>query len=156
MPVNLYGPEDNFDPASSHVIPAIIRKCLEDQAVGEEKVALWGNGRPTREFLFVEDCADGICLATERYDKPEPVNLGSGQEISIRELADMVAELTGFRGEFVWDATQPDGQPRRCLDTSRAEEEFGFRARTPFRDGLKRTVAWYRTQLSSSAVSKLS
>jgi len=156
MPVNLYGPGDNFDPASSHVIPAIIRKCLQARAVGEEKVTLWGTGRPTREFLFVEDCADAICLATERYDKPEPVNLGSGQEVSIRELADIVAELTGFRGEFVWDATQPDGQPRRCLDTSRAEQEFGFRARTPFRDGLKRMVAWYRTQLSSPGVSKFS
>jgi GDP-L-fucose synthase len=156
MPVNLYGPEDNFDPASSNVIPAIIRKCLEAQAVGEEKVTLWGTGRPTREFLYVEDCAEGICLATERYDKPEPVNLGSGQEISIRELAGIIAELTGFEGEFIWDSSQPDGQPRRCLDTNRAEQEFGFRARTPFRDGLKRMVAWYRTQLSSPAVSKFS
>jgi len=146
MPVNLYGPEDNFDPASSHVIPAIIRKCLEAQAAGEEKVTLWGTGRPTREFLYVEDCAEGICLATERYDKPEPVNLGSGQEISIRELAGIIAELTGFQGEFIWDSSQPDGQPRRCLDTSRAEQEFGFQAKTPFREGLKRTVAWYQEQ----------
>jgi GDP-L-fucose synthase len=105
-------------------------------------VTLWGTGRPTREFLYVEDCAEGICLAAERYDKPEPINLGSGQEISIRELADMVAELTGFQGEFVWDSAQPDGQPRRCLDTRRAEREFGFRAKTPFREGLKGTVAW--------------
>jgi len=149
LPVNLYGPGDNFDPQSSHVIPAIIRKCIEAQQEGEKKVILWGTGRPTREFLYVEDCAEGICLAAERYDKPDPVNLGSGQEISIRELADMVAEFTGFTGEFVWDPSQPDGQPRRCLDTSRAEHEFGFRARTSFRDGLERTVSWYRNQLSS-------
>jgi len=148
LPVNLYGPGDNFDPQSSHVIPAIIRKCLEAQRKGEKKVTLWGTGRPTREFLYVEDCAEGICLATKRYDKAEPVNLGSGQEISIRELADIIGELTGFQGEFVWDATQPDGQPRRCLDTNRAEHEFGFRARTSFRDGLERTVAWCRNRLS--------
>jgi GDP-L-fucose synthase len=144
LPVNLYGPGDNFNPETSHVIPAIIRKCLAAQASGEKKVTLWGTGRPTREFLYAEDCAEGICLATERYNKPEPVNLGSGQEISIRELADIVAELTGFQGEFIWDASQPDGQPRRCLDTSRAEREFGFLARTSFREGFERTVAWYR------------
>jgi GDP-L-fucose synthase len=148
LPVNLYGPGDNFDPQSSHVIPAIIRKCLEAKAAGEKKVTLWGTGRPTREFLYVEDCAEGICLATEHYEKPDPVNLGSGQEISIRELADRVAELTGFTGELIWDSKQPDGQPRRCLDTSRAEQEFSFRANTPFHDGLERTVAWYRDRLS--------
>jgi GDP-L-fucose synthase len=151
LPVNLYGPGDNFDPQTSHVIPAIIRKCHEAQQEGEKKVNLWGTGRPTREFLYVEDCAEGICLATERYDKPGPVNLGSGQEISIRELADIVAELTGFQGEFVWDSSQPDGQPRRCLDTSRAEREFGFWAKTPFRDGLERTVAWYRERIATMA-----
>jgi GDP-L-fucose synthase len=156
LPVNLYGPGDNFDPETSHVIPALIRKCLAVQASSEKKATLWGTGRPTREFLYAEDCAEGICLATERYNKPEPVNLGSGQEISIRELADIVAELTGFQGEFIWDARQPDGQPRRCLDTSRAEREFGFLAKTSFREGLERTVAWYRRQFSSPAVSKLS
>jgi GDP-L-fucose synthase len=155
LPVNLYGPGDKFDPATSHVIPAIIRKCLEAQALGEKKVTLWGTGRPTREFLYVEDCAEGICLATERYDKAEPVNLGSGQEISIRELADILAELTGFQGHLVWDSAQPDGQPRRCLDTSRAEREFGFRARTMLREGLARTVAWYRNQLSLPATGKV-
>ncbi len=149
LPVNLYGPGDNFEPQSSHVIPAIIRKCLEAKAAGHQKVTLWGTGRPTREFLYVEDCAEGICLATERYDEPNPVNLGSGQEISIRELADLVAEFTGFPGKFVWDSNQPDGQPRRCLDTSRAEREFGFRASTPFRQGLEQTVTWYRKQLCS-------
>jgi GDP-L-fucose synthase len=148
LPVNLYGPGDAFDLETSHVIPALIRKCLEAMAAGEKKVTLWGTGRPTREFLYVEDCAEGICLAAEHYEKPDPVNLGSGQEISIRELADLVAELTGFTGEFVWDTRQPDGQPRRCLDTSRAEREFGFRAETPFREGLARTVDWYRDRLS--------
>ncbi len=148
LPVNLYGPGDAFDLETSHVIPALIRKCLEAKAADEKKVTLWGTGRPTREFLYVEDCAEGICLATERYQKPDPVNLGSGQEISIRELAIMVAELTGFTGEFVWDASQPDGQPRRCLDTNRAEREFGFRVRTPFRQGLERTIAWYRDRHS--------
>ena len=148
LPVNLYGPGDQSDPQTSHVIPALIRKCLEAQAGGEKKVTLWGTGRPTREFLYVEDCAEGICLAAERYDNFEPVNVGSGREISIREVADIIAELTGFSGEFVWDAAQPDGQPRRCLDTSRAEREFGFRAGTSFREGLVRTIAWYRTQLA--------
>jgi len=151
LPVNLYGPGDNLDPKTSHVIPAIIRKCLEARDKGEQKVTLWGTGRPTREFLYVEDSAEGICLAAERYDKPDPVNLGSGQEISIRELADMVAELTGFTGEFIWDSSQPDGQPRRCLDTSRAELEFGFHAKTPFREGLERTITWHREQISLKA-----
>ena len=154
LPVNLYGPGDNSDPLTSHVIPALIRKCLEAQAGGEKKVTLWGTGRPTREFLYVEDCAEGICLAAERYDNSEPVNVGSGREISIREVAGIIAELIGFSGEFVWDAAQPDGQPRRCLDTSRAERGFGFRAKTPFRDGLERTIAWYRTQFASSRAKK--
>jgi GDP-L-fucose synthase len=150
LPVNLYGPGDNSDPQTSHVIPALICKCLEAQAGGEKKVTLWGTGRPTREFLYVEDCAEGICLAAERYDNFEPVNVGSGREISIREVAGIIAELTGFSGEFIWDVAQPDGQPRRCLDTSRAERGFGFRAKTPFRDGLERTIAWYRDRLAST------
>ena len=144
LPVNLYGPGDNFDLETSHVIPALIRKMLEAQERGEGEIVLWGDGSPTREFLYVEDAAEGIWLAAQRYDEPEPVNLGSGVEISIRDLAQTVAELTGFSGEIVWDATKPNGQPRRQLDVSRAEELFGFRARTGFRDGLERTIAWYR------------
>jgi len=152
LPVNLYGQGDNFDPESSHVISALIRKCLEAQEAGEQKVTLWGTGRPTREFLYVEDCAEGICLGTECYDGPEPVNLGSGQEISIRELAELIAQLTGFRGEFVWDTSQPDGQPRRCLDTTRAERYFGFRARIPLKEGLHRTIEWYRRNVQGRTV----
>ena len=144
LPVNLYGPGDHSDPQTSHVIPAIIRKCLDARDRNERKVTLWGTGRSTREFLYVEDCAEGICCATERYNSPDPVNLGSGQEISIRELADLIAELTAFQGEFVWDVTQPDGQPRRCLDSSRAECTFGFVARTSLRDGLAHAIAWHR------------
>ena len=144
LPVNLYGPGDNFDLETSHVIPALIRKMLEAQERGEGEIVLWGDGSPTREFLYVEDAAEGIWLAAQRYDEPEPVNLGSGVEISIRDLAQTVAELTGFSGEIVWDATKPNGQPRRQLDVSRAEELFGFRAKTGFRDGLERTIAWYR------------
>jgi GDP-L-fucose synthase len=147
LPVNLYGPGDNFDLASSHVIPAVIRKCIEARKRGERKVTAWGTGRPTREFLYVEDAARGILMAAERYDKPEPVNLGSGFEISIRDLVELIAELTGFAapqalgsGEIVWDTSQPDGQPRRRLDTSRAEREFGFKATTDFREGLKKTI----------------
>ena len=143
LPVNLYGPRDNFDLQSSHVIPALIRKCAEAVDQNRAEITLWGDGSPTREFLFVEDAADGIIAAAERYDKPEPVNLGSGMEISIRELADKVAKLVGFRGRIDWDVAQPNGQPRRLLDVSRAEREFGFRARTSFDDGLQRTVAWY-------------
>jgi len=149
LPVNLYGPGDHTDLQTSHVIPAIIRKCLEAQERDGTRVTLWGTGRSTREFLYVEDCAEGICRATERYSGPDPVNLGSGQEISIRELASMIAELTAFRGEIVWDASQPDGQPRRCLDGSRAEREFGFVAKTSLRDGLARTLDWYRQQLET-------
>jgi GDP-L-fucose synthase len=143
LPVNLYGPRDNFDLATSHVIPALITKMLDSP----DRVVLWGDGSPTREFLFVEDCAEGVVLAAERYDRPEPVNLGSGAEISIRELAELVAELTGFEGEIVWDTSKPNGQPRRRLDVSRAESLFGFRARTSLREGLERTVAWYRDSL---------
>jgi len=143
LPVNLYGPRDNFDPESSHVIPALIRKCVEAREEGRDEVVVWGTGRATREFLYVEDAAEGILLATERYDGPEPVNLGSGMEISIRELAQLIARLTGFEGQIVWDSSKPDGQPRRCLDTSRAREWFGFQAQTPFEEGLRRTIAWY-------------
>jgi GDP-L-fucose synthase len=149
LPVNLYGPRDNFDLHTSHVIPALIRKMVEAQERGDSEILLWGDGSPTREFLYVEDAADGIWLAARRYDGPEPVNLGTSAEISIRDLAELVAELTGFDGEIVWDTTKPNGQPRRRLDVSRAEEQFGFRARTPLRDGLERTIAWYRMQLAA-------
>lgn len=145
LPVNLYGPGDNFDPRSSHVIPALIEKCIDAVENGEKHIVVWGDGSPTREFLYVEDCAEGIALATERYDKPDPVNLGSGMEISIMDLVHLIADLVGFRGEIKWDTTKPNGQPRRCLDVSRAEQEFGFRAQTPFREGLRRTIEWYRT-----------
>jgi GDP-L-fucose synthase len=140
LQVNLYGPGDSFDPAKSHVVPALIRKMLESR----REVVLWGDGSPTREFLYVEDAAEGIWLAAQRYDGAEPVNLGSGQEISVRELAELVADVTGFEGEIVWDTSKPNGQPHRRLDVSRAEERFGFRASTPLRQGLERTVAWYR------------
>jgi len=145
MPVNLYGPGDNFDPESSHVIPALVRKCVEAAARGDGEIVLWGDGSPTREFLYVEDAAEGIALAAARYDKPEPVNLGSGMEISIRDLAAKIAGLSGFAGRIVWDASKPNGQPRRSLDVSRAEREFGFRAATPFDAGLRNTVEWYRS-----------
>ena len=146
LPVNLYGPHDNFDPTSSHVIPALIRKCVEAAATGAAEVVCWGTGNATREFLFVEDCAEGIVLATERYDDPEPVNIGAGFEIGIRELAELIAELTGFTGTLVFDRTKPDGQPRRMLDVTRAERRFGFKATTDFRAGLRRTIGWYRAQ----------
>jgi GDP-L-fucose synthase len=144
LPVNLYGPRDNFNLETSHVIPALIRKCLEAQDRGEKQVVLWGDGSPTREFLYVEDAAEGILLAAERYNGSEPVNLGSGMEIRIKDLAELVSRLTGFDGELVWDTTKPNGQPRRVLDTSRAEKYFGFRAQTLFEDGLRRTIEWYR------------
>src|SRR5215831_19571373 len=144
LPVNLYGPHDNFDPASSHVIPALIRKFLEAKAAGAGEVVCWGTGNATREFLYVEDCAEAIVRATERYDSPEPVNIGAGFEISIRDLAELIAELTGFSGRLVFDRTKPDGQPRRSLDVTRARHAFGFQATTDFRDGLRRTIDWYR------------
>ena len=144
LPVNLYGPGDNFDPASSHVIPALIKKFVEAVDEGAKSVEVWGTGAASREFLYVDDAAEGITLAAERYDKPDPVNLGAGFEITIRDLATLIADLTGFTGEIVWDTAKPDGQPRRCLDVSRAEREFGFRAKVDFREGLKRTIAWYR------------
>jgi GDP-L-fucose synthase len=144
LPVNLYGPRDNFDLQTSHVIPALIRKCLEAKARGEEQVVLWGDGSPTREFLYVEDAARGILLASERFNSNEPVNLGSGMEISIIELANLIRRLTGYEGEFVWDTSKPNGQPRRALDVSRAEKFFGFRAQVPFEEGLRRTIEWYK------------
>lgn len=143
LPVNLYGPRDNFDLESSHVIPALIRKCLEARDAGAGHVDLWGDGSPSREFLHARDAAEGIVLATERYDDPDPVNLGTGEEITIRALAELIAELTGFRGELRFDPTMPNGQPRRCLATDRALDRFGFRARTSLADGLKETVVWY-------------
>jgi GDP-L-fucose synthase len=144
LPVNLYGPGDNFNPESSHVIPALIRKCLEAVDHGDREIVCWGDGSPTREFLYVEDCAEGIVLASEHYDGSDPVNLGAGFEISIKELVELIAELTGFQGKVVWDTSKPNGQPRRSLDTTRAAELFGFRSRTPFREGLRRTIDWYR------------
>lgn len=146
LPTNLYGPGDNFDPASSHVIPALIKKFIEARDRGDATVSAWGTGSPTREFLYVDDAAEGIALAAERYESDEPVNLGSGNEISIRDLTHLIAELVGYTGEVVWDTTKPDGQPRRALDTSRAEQSFGFRANTSFRDGLTRTIAWYEAE----------
>ena len=148
LPVNLYGPHDNFDPASSHVIPALIRKCVEAVDAGDGEVLCWGTGYATREFLYVEDCADAIVLATEQYDRAEPVNLGAGFEISIHDLAELIAELSGFKGRLVFDPTKPDGQPRRSLDTSRARNGFGFSATTDFRTGLARTIDWYRAERS--------
>jgi GDP-L-fucose synthase len=145
LPVNLFGPGDNADLNASHVIPALIRKMIEAQERGESEVVLWGDGSPTREFLYVEDCAEALVLAAERYDGMEPVNVGTGQETAIRDLATLVAEVTGFQGQIVWDTSKPNGQPRRQLDVSRAEELFGFHARTPLREGLERTVAWYRS-----------
>ena len=143
LQVNLYGPGDNFNPEYSHVIPALIRKVFDAKAKGEKKIVAWGSGRATREFLYVEDAAEGIVLATEKYNKPDPVNLGAGFEISIKDLAELICELAGFHGRIEWDTSKPDGQPRRRLDTSRAEKEFGFRARTDFRQGLKKTIEWY-------------
>jgi len=143
LPVNLYGPRDNFDLETSHVIPAMIRKFVEARRAGQSEVVLWGSGKPTREFLFVRDAAQGILLATERYSDQAPVNLGAGFEISIADLATLIAKGTRYNGRLVWDASRPDGQPRRCLDVSRAEKEFGFRATTPFEEGLRETIAWY-------------
>jgi GDP-L-fucose synthase len=146
LPVNLYGPRDNFDLQSSHVIPALIRKMIEARDSGAAEVTLWGDGTPTREFLFVEDAARGLLLAGRDYNGPEPVNLGTGTEISIKDLAHLVAEATGFGGSIVWDTTKPNGQPRRQLDVSRAREQFGFEAETSFADGLAQTVAWFEAQ----------
>jgi GDP-L-fucose synthase len=144
LPVNLYGPGDNFNPQSSHVIPALIKKCIDAQEAGQDHIVAWGDGSPTREFLYVEDAAHGIVMAAEKYNDPDPVNLGSSNEISIKNLVELIARLTGFTGEIRWDTTKPNGQPRRKLDVTRAKERFGFEAQTDFHEGLKRTIEWYR------------
>jgi len=153
FPVNLYGPNDNFDLDTSHVIPALIRKCLEAIERQDNTITLWGTGNPTREFLFVEDAAEGILLATERYNSSEPINLGSGEEISIKELAALITKLTRFVGDIVWDSSKPDGQPRRCLDISRAERELGFKAKARLEDGLRQTIEWYVSEKNSQTPS---
>jgi GDP-L-fucose synthase len=147
LPVNLYGPRDNFNPDSSHVIPALIKKFVDAVHEGRQTVDVWGTGAASREFLYVDDAAEGIILATERYNKPDPVNLGAGREISIRDLVELIQKHTGYSGEIQWDNSKPDGQPRRCLAVSRAHEEFGFEARMPFDEGLRRTIEWYRSTL---------
>lgn len=144
LPVNLYGPEDNFDPRSSHVIPALIRKVHEAQQKGDKHLPVWGDGSPTREFLYSTDAARGIVIATQKYDEPEPVNLGTNYEIAIKDLVELICELMEFKGEIIWETDKPNGQPRRCLDTNRAKEKFGFVAETEFRQGLKNTIDWYR------------
>jgi GDP-L-fucose synthase len=144
LPVNLYGPGDNFDPSSSHVIPALMLKCHEAIERGDSEIVCWGDGSPTREFLFVEDCAEAIASATRLYDDPEPVNIGAGFEISIKDLSELIADLMGFKGKIRWDVTKPNGQPRRCLNVGRAREAFGFRATTDFRSGLEKTIRWFR------------
>ncbi len=149
LPVNLYGPRDNFNLETSHVIPAIVRKCIEAKENGDPQVVLWGDGSPTREFLYVEDCAEGLLLSAERYNGGEPFNLGSGQEISIKDLAQTITRLTGYQGRLVWDASRPNGQPRRALDTNRAEKLFGFRAQMPLEEGLRRTIDWYKNNRKS-------
>lgn len=151
MPTNLYGPRDNFDPRSSHVIPALIRKCEEARTADEQSITCWGTGSASREFLYVDDCAEAIVDATERYDRPEPVNIGVGKEITIRDLVELIAQATGFEGEIRWDTSKPDGQPRRVLDITRAEQEFGFQARTSFEDGMRATVNWFREHLETEA-----
>ncbi len=143
LPVNLYGPGDNFDPASSHVIPALVKKCVDAKRSGAAQIEVWGDGSATREFIYVDDAAEGIVLATERYDDPEPVNIGAGFEIPIRELVALIVRLTGYEGKVVWDTSKPNGQPRRMLDVSRARERFGFEAKVGFEEGLRRTIAWY-------------
>ncbi|HUU40265.1 MAG TPA: GDP-L-fucose synthase [Desulfatiglandales bacterium] len=147
LPVNLYGPSDNFDPKSSHVIPALIKKCVDAMSNNEPQIAVWGTGKATREFFYVEDAAESIILAMERYNKSDPINIGAGFEIYIRELVELIVELTGFKGKIVWDKTKPDGQPRRMLDTAKAFAEFGFKAKTDFREGLKKTIEWYKKSL---------
>ena len=153
VPVNLYGPGDNFDPASSHVIPALIKKCVDARDAGAAEIEVWGSGAASREFLYVDDGAEGIVLGAEQYDAPEPVNLGVGHEVTIRELVTLIAEATGFTGKIRWDPSRPDGQPRRALDTTRARELFGFVARMPFAEGLRRTVEWYEAQRAGASVS---
>ncbi len=147
MPVNLYGPGDNFDPKSSHVIPALIKKCMYAIKNKDSQITVWGTGEASREFLYVEDAADGIILATEMYNRPDPVNIGAGFEIKIKDLVELIAKLTGFNGKIIWDTSKPDGQPRRMLNTSRAEKEFGFKAKINFEEGLKKTIVWYREKM---------
>jgi GDP-L-fucose synthase len=151
LPVNLYGPGDNFDPASSHVIPALIRKCVEAKEQGADEIVAWGDGSPTREFIYVEDAAEGIALATQYYNRSDPVNIGSSFEISIKDLTELIARLTGFEGWVRWDTSKPNGQPRRKLDTTRAKEYFGFSAKTNFEDGLRQTIDWYLANRSKIA-----
>ncbi len=148
LPVNLYGPGDNFDPKSSHVIPAIIKKCADAIDDGSDEIVVWGTGKASREFLYAEDAAEGILLAAEKYDRSEPINIGAGSEISIKELVEMIVDLTGFKGRIVWDTSKPDGQPRRCLDVTKAEREFGFGATTSLADGLSKTISWYLAHVS--------
>jgi GDP-L-fucose synthase len=150
LPVNLYGPRDNFDPERSHVIAALIKKMVDAKLSGRNEVRVWGTGKASREFLYVEDAAEGIVLAAEKYDKPNPVNLGSGREVTVRELVSLIAELTGYKGKIAWDGSMPDGQPRRCLETSLAKKEFGFEAKTEFREGLKKTIEWYSKTRSTN------
>jgi len=144
LPVNLYGPRDNFDTQSSHVIPALIKKCVDAIDQGKNKIVVWGTGKPSREFIYVEDAAEGILLATEKYNKNEPINIGAGFEITIKDLVNLIVKFTGFKGKIIWDTSKPDGQPRRMLDTNKAEKEFGFKAKTSLEDGLKNTINWYR------------
>jgi GDP-L-fucose synthase len=151
FPVNLYGPGDNFDPESSHVIPALIKKCIDAITNNESGITVWGTGKASREFLYVEDAAEAIILATERYDKSYPINIGAGFEITIKSLIELIAKLTEYKGEIVWDTSRPDGQPRRMLDTSKAEKEFGFKAKTNFEKGLKKTIEWYRERKEKSS-----
>jgi GDP-L-fucose synthase len=151
LPVNLYGPGDNFDLGTSHVIPAMIRKCVEARERGDDRIICWGDGSPTREFLYVEDAAEAIVLATERYDGQEPVNLGTGREISMKELAALIVQESGFKGRLEWDVSKPNGQPRRCVSTDRAERLFGFKAGTPFEEGLRRTIEWYESHIRQSS-----
>ena len=152
LPVNLYGPGDNFDPVSSHVIPALIKKCVDARITGDKNIEVWGTGRATREFFYVEDAARAIAEATDKYNQSDPVNIGAGFEISIRDLTELIVELTNYRGEILWNPSQPDGQPRRMLDTTRAFEAFGFKAKTNFREGLKKTIAWYEAELAPRRV----
>lgn len=153
LPVNLYGPGDNFNPETSHAVPALIKKCLDAIKQSNAEIVVWGTGKPTREYLYVEDAADGILLAAEKYNKPDPANLGSGFEISIKDLVGLIVDLTGFKGRIIWDTAKPDGQPRRLFDNSRAEREFGFRATTGFEEGLRKTINWYREQRAEGLLS---
>ena len=150
LPVNQYGPGDNFDPETSHVIPALIKKCVDAVETGTDNIVVWGDGSPTREFLYVEDTVEGILLAAEKYNKSEPVNLGSSFEISIKDLVELIAKETGFKGKIEWDASKPNGQPRRKLDTTKAQKEFGFKAKTTFQDGLRQTIQWYKDNRSNA------